>query len=140
MRSLIVGTLVALSACNGGPGSLLLSSGVPGEVSLRHGQSAEFGAEPVRLHFRDVLGDSRCPVDVVCVWEGDGEVELEIDVGDGPTVTVILHTTGSAGPVQTDVGGYRIALVALSPNPVSTSSIPPSAYIAHLRVERRPAN
>lgn len=137
MRLFLLGTALLTTACGGGAASLLLSAGIPADVALRRGQAVEFGDEPLRIEFRDVLGDSRCPVDVVCVWEGDGEVELGVEAGESPTVSVSLHTTGSAGPLHVDLAGYTITLLALSPDPVSTDPIPPSAYVAHLRVERR---
>ena len=40
--------------------------------SMKIGESITVG--DLRLTFRSVEGDSRCPIDAVCVWAGDGEI------------------------------------------------------------------
>ena len=111
------------------------------EFQLRPGQSAQLDGPSVRLTFVKVLEDSRCPIDAVCVWAGNAQIQLrarsrqaeaDLDLntlGDGPT-----------RPRFADFEGYRIHLVALvNPNRASAQHAPePSEYVATLRVEALP--
>src|SRR5690349_9135119 len=50
-----------------------------------------FAINDLKLTFRNVDADSRCPIDAVCVWAGDAEVALKIDQGSQSAVAG-LHT------------------------------------------------
>ena len=84
--------------------------------------------------FEDVTEDSRCPVDVVCVWQGNAAVVLGLTVGSGPTVPFTVNT--GVEPHSAVHGSYRVTLVGLTPAPISTSPIDRDAYEATLRIER----
>jgi hypothetical protein len=87
----------------------------------------------LRLTFRSVEGDSRCPTDVVCVWAGDGEIALRIEQG-GKAAVAALHTT--LEPKKTEWNGYTIALVSLAPAPKSTAQANKADYRAEILVTR----
>lgn len=87
----------------------------------------------LRLTFRSVEGDSRCPTDVVCVWAGDGEIALRIEQG-GKAAVAALHTT--LEPKKTEWNGYTIALVSLAPAPKSTAQVNKADYRAEILVTR----
>jgi len=101
---------------------------------LRVGQEVRAPDTVMRIGFGGVHSDSRCPVDVVCVWEGDAAVEIGVAFGEGPTVPYVLHT--ALEPRSVELGIYRIRLVEVRPAPVSTSHTPPDQYVAGLRLER----
>jgi hypothetical protein len=84
--------------------------------------------------FEDVTEDSRCPVDVVCVWQGNAAVVLGLTLGSGPTVPFTVNT--GVAPQSAVHGSYRVTLVGLVPAPVSTSPIDRDDYEATLRIER----
>jgi hypothetical protein len=126
--------LFALAACETLPDvSLLVTPDQPATVILFRGQHALIGSEPLEIVFRDVVEDSRCPTDVTCVWAGNGKVRLRLTLGTGSESTADLNT--GLLPSRTEVGPYRITLVELSPDPVSTASIPPERYRINLLVE-----
>lgn len=109
---------------------------VPGQtVILAPGQEVRVGSL-LRIWFGEVLSDSRCPTDVVCVWAGNAEVQIGLALGTGPTHRFVLNTT--LEPASADFGGYRVTLLALTPAPVSTRRIDPAEYRAHLRVDSIP--
>jgi len=126
--------VIGLVACQAGVPTFDVTVDHPVEVTLRRGEDAYFGAQPLHLLFREVPQDSRCPTDVQCVWAGNGMVRLEVALGESPDTPRDLNTT--LDPTSTVVGGYRITLLRLLPDPVSTSQIPQDAYRAQLRVER----
>jgi len=99
--------------------------------SMKIGESATVGE--LRLTFRSVEGDSRCPTDVVCVWAGDGEIALEIEQRSRAAVAA-LHTT--LEPKKTDWDGYTIALVGLTPERKANAPVSSADYRAEILVTR----
>jgi hypothetical protein len=91
------------------------------------------GVGELRLTFRSVEADSRCPTDVVCVWAGDAEIALKIEQGSQAAVAA-LHT--ALEPKKTEWNGYTIALVGVSPLRNSTKPTDPAEYRAQLVVTR----
>jgi len=101
--------------------------------SLRIGQEVRPDAV-LSVILLSVRNDSRCPIDVVCVWAGNAEVEIGVAFGMGPTRPYVLNTT--LDPRSVDLGLYRITLTGLKPDPVSTSPIPPERYVATFHLQR----
>jgi len=99
--------------------------------SLPVGRTAVVSGHSARITFNRVTNDSRCPIDVVCVWAGDAPIELTIS-RDGSTETRILSMTAPNNEVV--VGDVRIRFVGLTP--AAKQSEPPStrAYVAQLVV------
>jgi hypothetical protein len=86
------------------------------------------------IGFDDLTEDSRCPVDVVCVWQGNAAVVLGLTLGSGPTVPFTVNT--GVEPHSAVHGSYRVTLVGVLPAPYSTYPIDRNDYEAILRVER----
>jgi hypothetical protein len=99
--------------------------------SMKIGESITVGE--LRLTFRSVEGDSRCPIDAVCVWAGDGEIALKIEQGSKAAVAA-LHTT--LEPKKTEWNGYTISLVSLTPAPKASTQTNPADYRAEILVTR----
>jgi hypothetical protein len=142
MRHLSTALLVAaLAACSsnsstGTDGTLQTSQTVfEREIGrafeMKIGETISVGE--LRLTFRSVEGDSRCPIDAICVWAGDAEIALRIEQGSQAAVAA-LHTV--LEPKKTEWNGYTIALVSVSPARSSTSPIDPKDYRAQLIVTR----
>jgi hypothetical protein len=87
-----------------------------------------------RIELLDVSGDSRCPLDAICVWAGDATVHVGVSEV-GSTARYELHT-GDAARMTITHRGFVIRLVELQPYPVSTHPIAPADYRATLRVTR----
>jgi len=87
----------------------------------------------LRMTFASVVEDSRCPSDVVCVWEGNATVEVGIGTGTGPTFPLQLNT--SLDPRSVEWNDVLVTLLALTPDPVSDSAITPADYAVTLRLE-----
>jgi hypothetical protein len=97
-------------------------------VTLAVGESARFPDEGFSLRFTGVVGDSRCPSEVVCVWEGDGAVLIEIAPLAGDARVDTLHT--AIEPKATDVGTRVLSLERLDPYPRTPGTIPIQQYRA----------
>jgi hypothetical protein len=104
------------------------------EVTLRVGETTF--VENIEIRFGGVLEDSRCPVDVACVWAGNAQAALGVGPRrgtQGPTEQVLLNTT--EGVQSGESWGLRVTLVDLTPAPRSTHPIPPENYLIRLKVE-----
>lgn len=118
----VLGAILLVGACGGG--DLSPSADVRPQLNepftLGIDQSAVLSEPAVVITFTAVPHDSRCPLDVVCVWAGDAVVRLTLHVGppegDGPDLEVDLHT--GQEPRSTPWGPYyELRLVSLSPEP-----------------------
>jgi hypothetical protein len=96
--------------------------------TLAVGEVAAFPDEGFSVRFTGVPGDSRCPGDVVCVWEGDGAVLIEIAPPAGDSRVDTLHTT--LDPRATAVGARVLSLERLDPYPRSDRTIEERDYRA----------
>lgn len=107
---------------------------------LTFSQQALIQSENISVGFIDLIEDSRCPSDVVCIRAGQATIRVSIKV-DGqdagqPTLTV---GAGEAKAYAT-FGRYSIRLVGLEPYPVSTVQTDRSDYVAGLVVSKLAAN
>lgn len=86
------------------------------------------------LRMDSVLNDSRCPTNVVCVWEGNAEVRFLFRV-DGIQTDFVLNTNGGSGfNADTIISGYRIKLLDLSPYPEDPGEILQVEYYSDVMV------
>ena len=97
--------------------------------TLKVGQQARIAGSDITVLFRSVPSDSRCPVDVQCVWAGSARVVVAAGGAD-----VGLNT--GEDPRSARVDGYRLELTKLEPEPRSDAQIRPADYIATFVVTR----
>lgn len=110
-----------------------LKMGDPFQLGL--GQTARIESDDLTVEFTGLAEDSRCPSDVVCVWEG--QVTIVVRVSRGGEVVGEFRLTSRAGQDElavADFDGYTIRLIAVEPYPVSTEAIVLSNYTATLVV------
>ncbi len=90
------------------------------EFTLRRGETASAGGGSLLVTFLAVGNDSRCPADVVCVWEGDAELYLRLATEKSEAAAMIdtLHTT--LQPRAVAYLGYTITVKGLQPYPYSS--------------------
>lgn len=106
---------------------------VPGRkvsIMARVGMPVEALGETVIV--RKVLEDSRCPVDVQCIWAGTVRLDVTVrgGMGDGQ-LTLSLGDTGSS-----EINTF--ALVGVSPAPQSGVDIAEGDYHFVIEVASRP--
>lgn len=94
------------------------------------------GNTPLVVRLKSVIDDSRCPVDAVCVWEGLTHPILEIShEGSVETDTLeLMDQPGNNYPDQVVVGGYKIKVIAVSPEPHSGQTIAAEDYRVKVQV------
>jgi hypothetical protein len=107
----------------------------PGQAfALPLGKTAAVKGSDVRLTFKDVRTDSRCPVDVQCVWAGEAKIGVVIS-GNGTTEeTKVLSLTPADSEAR--AGNLRIRFVGLAPVPRQADAGTARAYVAQLVVDQ----
>jgi hypothetical protein len=107
------------------------------DFNLGPGQAATVEGTDIAVLFRAVTQDSRCAVDVQCVWAGDAAVALTLASGTPREERdVTLHTT--LDPKAVTVGPNQLTLVSVTPQPRSSFRIPAQSYRVTLRVAPTP--
>ena len=123
------------------PGAPVLD--VPFRVGI--GQPVTIESESLAISFSEVVEDSRCALNVVCVWEGRAIIRVELASSGEPVgVTELTLQPGSPFPTwpsPTRIGEYLVNLLALDPYPGSVG--PPISgqlpdYVATLTVLKAP--
>jgi len=120
----LVSIAVAAAACGTAADPELARVNQPFQLAV--GERVVAGGLSIR--FTGVSADSRCARNVVCIWEGDGAVLVEVApfATDGRVDT--LHTR--LDPKTIDIGDRSLELVALDPYPATTDPIPQTEYVA----------
>ncbi len=98
---------------------------------IKMNQTIQF--EDLELHFRDIE-DSRCPLDVTCIWEGN--VTVMINIQNQTHKNAAYFTPGFTSTYHIP---YEITLVDIQPHPISTQDAT-DKYIATLRISKSEDN
>jgi len=114
---------------------LTIEANLDSEFLLQFNQSAEIKSEDMKITFLNVTADSRCPSDVTCIWQGQAEIELDVQKGEVES-TVSLSIGGDSSPEESIFNPYLIQLVDLSPYPISTKNIQPEDYTATIKITK----
>lgn len=122
---------VALVACRsaGAPASHVAS--LDQDFQLAPRERAVFAQQKLTVEFLRVIEDSRCPIDVTCVWAGEVKVLLSTRIDAAEAVQHEIK----AGEHAT-LGEFRLFVVQVQPERMSTREISPEEYRVTLRVSR----
>ena len=104
------------------------------QFDLSPGQGARIQGSNITVRFSRVSDDSRCAVDVQCVWAGNAIVHLSLTSTQSPSAEAALNTTLDPKAVTYD--GYSIRLVGVKPAPHSGTRIADADYIATLEAAK----
>jgi hypothetical protein len=128
-RLAAVALVLVLAACEGSTKPQPAPTGH--EVVLRQGQSVPLDGSGITVGLQRVDEDSRCPTSVVCVWEGNGRVTIQLRDANGVEISAQLNTHPSY-PRSLVFRHLNIELTALDPYPVYFTANRVD-YQAHLR-------
>ncbi|HSJ08600.1 MAG TPA: hypothetical protein VK928_01775 [Longimicrobiales bacterium] len=140
LKLVVVTAALGLAACGGATTEPDVDVGTqhsvqPGaDVRLRLNDVATVRGTNVRVKFVGVPADSRCPIDALCVWQGDAEVKLEVMQTRDDVRRETLHT--GVEPRSLVVEDYRVELLEVAPATTSTDSIRQREYSVRLRIAR----
>ena len=109
-----------------------MTSGQTSIVELRLDQTVSTDALSLRWQ---ELNDSRCPVGVACVWEGQAAVILEVRRGGEAGKTVELVLRAGAEPAARAVAGLELRLLEVEPYPREGVVPERNQYVATLEIK-----
>ena len=112
---------------------------MPGDVQLRVGETATLDGGALQISMVQVSEDSRCPMNVMCVWMGRAVVGLHVMVDgvDRGDVNVTLYPgrqPQNMADADATVDRYVISLADLQPYPVAGQPRPLDQRVATIRV------
>lgn len=119
------------------PASLRIAEASLDETfSLHVGERAFVREANLYVRFLEVVADSRCPSSalILCVWQGDGEIAVEVAPVNGDAMTDSLHTV--LQPHSMDLGAWVLDFLALAPYPEDVEPIPVEQYVATFELRR----
>jgi hypothetical protein len=106
------------------------------EVTLGVGERVAVGDEGLAVTFLEVMEDSRCPSDVMCIQAGQATIKIKVEMAERELGTLSLTLGGGVGSVPETLEGYTFKLVRLDPHPISTHQPQPGEYLAFLEVTK----
>jgi hypothetical protein len=96
--------------------------GINGQVFIK--------TENLTVEFVSVLEDSRCPVGVDCLWEGNAKIRIKVSKADEESTAFELNT--HLEPTNISFRNYKIYLVRIEPEPKADISAKTENYSATL--------
>lgn len=75
----------------------------------------------IKIEFEEVLEDSRCPVNVQCVWAGQARVKVNVSSVDMPEESLDLIVGKKEKDVLCVADGYVLKAMNLNPYPDTTN-------------------
>lgn len=128
MKQIILGvffTLLIFSSCNKDEQIKTFVL----EQKFQIDQSFASTNNPLKFTITEI-NDSRCPSDVVCVWEGKADVTIKVE---SPVSGII--TLSTYDHLIDTVGNYSFELIDVSPAPISTETIELEDYKVNLKIK-----
>jgi hypothetical protein len=99
------------------------------EEEFQHGEMNQADENSLKFSITEI-NDSRCPSDVVCVWEGKADVKIVVE--SPHSGSIILSTYDNL--IDT-VGNFSFEILGVSPYPISTEIIKLEDYNVTLKIE-----
>ncbi|MDQ3006215.1 MAG: hypothetical protein M3R47_12650 [Chloroflexota bacterium] len=112
------------------PTKQLIEPELDDEIQIKFGESITLEKGKLRIKFKSLAGDSRCPQGVVCVWAGNAEVILEVS-----KIEIALNT--ALDPNEKVVGDYNIQLRDVIPYPKAGEELKPEDYSIKIVVSKK---
>ncbi len=112
------------------------------DILIVYEQTVFVESESLSVTFRE-FSESRCPRGTVCIWEGEGIVELVLENADDDVVSALPVIRPARDPgrftwLKAYALGYRITLLELEPYPDIDDPSKPEEYTVLLDIEKVP--
>ena len=130
---LLVTALIAIASC--APESDYKTFSLGGSFSLTVGQSASIDGDDLAIKFTDVIADSRCPLGVECIWQGEVACLVEITHSGTGQETVLTYPGLTQELSKAQFGSYQFTF-SVEPCPEAGKEIEKSEYRLNLLVTK----
>ena len=102
-------------------------------LRVKFAQTVELQRTGLKLTFQRLVGDSRCAINAICVWEGDAHVAVRLQRG-AVVSDQELHTSQRMGATSVSFEGYDVTFFGLTPAPVADRPKPADSEFTALFV------
>jgi len=102
-------------------------------IDLAYGHCLNDYQKKSSICFDKVVTDSRCPVNVVCVWAGEAVARFSFKSYYNNPISVDLHT----GAKDIIINGYKFSFLDLFPYPHTEHPVQPGDYIARIVIKQK---
>lgn len=123
---------IALTGCSGSKEAVSVGLGETFTIGVE--QTARITGEDMTVTFNGVIGDSRCPQNVTCVWEGVANSKVTI-IYQGKAYIIILNSPGLAEEAKETFINYTLTY-SLNPYPRAGEEISPNDYRLTLKITK----
>lgn len=129
---LLITSLFFLPGCSNN--GKIVSADLGEEFTVSIGQSARINREDLVVTFNEVIGDSRCPSNVVCIWAGVASISVTI-TSHGDTYSMALNQPGLSGNGTAEFLDYTLTF-DLEPYPIAGTEVSTDDYSLTLTVSK----
>ncbi|UCB42666.1 MAG: hypothetical protein JSV77_09460 [Dehalococcoidales bacterium] len=123
---------ISLTGCTNNHGVVTVELGEVFTIGI--GNSARIVGEDIELTFNEVIGDSRCPQNVICVWEGVASSKITI-IHRSVGYLIVLNQPGLTEHAEDTFIDYTLTY-SLNPYPREGEEIPPNEYRLTLTITK----
>lgn len=107
-----------------------------GQVVMHVGQSLDDVQSGSVLTFVEIVQDSRCPADAICVTSGFVEVRLDVHEGDSiRSEALTLGDIAEGATSSTTVGEFTVTLLQVDPYPLASQPVDYADYTITLDLQ-----
>ncbi len=125
--------MIGLSACTKEGGKNTFAYGKIFELDFGMFKTSDDGL--VKLSF-DTIEDSRCPLNVICVWEGQAEVTFKVTISDEEPVDLkLINRVGYPELGVDTLGNFIFTLEEVLPYPEEPNQLDDEDYLVKMKVE-----
>jgi len=128
----LVSLLLISAGCSNGKD---VKANLSEEFSLNIGHTAHIDSEGLEIEFIDVVGDSRCPKGVTCIWAGEVTVKVAINTGNSLDELLLTEYGLSNGKATAVYQKYRL-VYHVEPYPEQGTTIAKDQYQLLIMVSR----
>lgn len=126
-------SLIIISGCSDNPVAPNVT--LNNDFNIKYGESVYIPEENISITFEEVVEDSRCPLGVMCFWEGTAEIKLMIRQRNEELIdtvqTYLPQKIISIGEIN---NSYLFQVKKVEPYPKWKETIDKSDYILTLNV------
>lgn len=130
---LLVTAFIAIAACAPKTDDKTVSLG--DSFSLAVGQSASIDGEGLAIKFIDIVADSRCPLGVLCIWQGEVACLVEMTHSGTGQQKVLTYPGLTEELSKAQFGSYQFTF-SVEPYPEAGEQIEKSEYRLNLLVTK----
>ncbi|MCL4257115.1 MAG: hypothetical protein KJZ53_01145 [Anaerolineales bacterium] len=106
-----------------------------GQVEMSPGESLDDVQSGSVLTFVEIVQDSRCPADAICVSSGFVQAQFAIQEGNNTRVVVLTLGDMSSGDTNVmNVGEFTVTLVEVNPYPLASAPVDYADYTVTLEL------